>query len=173
MLASIERRPAGPQRGGSMLPVVAVIEPRASLDIQSHSGELARVRAFVRDFCATLPILGRQDEAWLDELELVVQEATTNIMRHAYAKDPDRDIRCELSLEGDRLTVALLHHGAPLDAAPAPNPVFDGSASGGFGLFIIEELTDTVAYDRDPGGRHRVRMEKVIKKGRASDEAFG
>jgi PAS domain S-box-containing protein len=54
----------------------------SELEIRSSLADLRRARAFVRDFCGVLPARLLDDED-VAELELAVNEAASNIMKHA------------------------------------------------------------------------------------------
>jgi sigma-B regulation protein RsbU (phosphoserine phosphatase) len=135
---------------------------RAELEIRSDLAELHRVREFVRTACRDLPtpVL---DEDGLGQLELAVNEACSNIIKHAYRGQPDQPINLEVELYPGRVTVLLHHLGTPCDPAKVPPPVFDGSRESGFGVYIIGQSVDAVRYYRDDRGRNCVTLVKSRK----------
>lgn len=134
---------------------------RRELEIPSDLRELARAREFVRQFCADLA--EPPDEETVNQLELVVTEATSNVMRHAYGGRTDRRIQIDAEAYEDRLVLRLHHLGQSFDPEAVRPPVFDGSQEGGFGMFIINESMDDVRYHRDERGRHCISMVKRRK----------
>ena len=112
----------------------------------------------IRDSCNSVwhP---HQETVMLDQLELAVQEAATNIIRHAYQGQLDCSIRLEMSVDADKVTVCLYHDGRAFDASKVPPPSFDGSRFGGFGLYLIEQSVDRVEYLDEPKARG-VRLVK-------------
>ena len=133
--------------------------PAASdaLDIGSDLGELRRVRAFVRAFCARVrdPALG---DARVAALELAVNEVVSNVIKHAYHGHPHQRIHLEAEAYADRLTVLVHHLGDAFDRSTVVPPALDGSRESGFGVYIIERSVDLVRYYRDERGRHCVAL---------------
>ncbi len=135
-------------------------DPReAELIIPSDFGQLEQVRRFIRDFCQRAGA-GTLGSDRICDVELAATEVLTNIMRHAYRGEGQRDIHIRLRLEdGPRLVLTVYDWGGPFDPAQVPPPDFDGSRSGGFGLYIIGQLVDNLEFSRDPDGRNRTRLE--------------
>src|SRR5581483_6325910 len=113
-----------------------------------------------RRFCSNLagPPL---DEASEGALELAVNEAASNIMKHAYHGRTDQRIHMEAEAFPDRVLIRLHHFGAPFDPSTVPPPQLDGSRESGFGAYIISNSVDNVRYFRDERGRNCVTLTKV------------
>src|SRR5262249_50311125 len=78
----------------SPLPAQEQALAQQEMEVSSALTELARIRAFVRAFCraaAPAPL----DEDRLNLLELAVNEAASNMMRHAYGGRTDQRIQVE------------------------------------------------------------------------------
>jgi anti-sigma regulatory factor (Ser/Thr protein kinase) len=132
----------------------------AELDIRSDLTELGRVRTFVRDFCRGLSGTPLDDEATA-QLELAVNEAASNIMKHAYHGRADQRIELDATALPDRVSIDLHHLGDSFDPALVLPPAFDGSRESGFGLYLIARSVDDVRYSRDERGRNCVTLVKV------------
>jgi sigma-B regulation protein RsbU (phosphoserine phosphatase) len=132
---------------------------RGEMDIRSDLGDLSRAREFVRDFCATLPG-SPVDEDRVASLELAVNEAASNVMKHAYHGRADQSIHLEAEAFPDRVAVRLHHLGDPFDPSAVPPPSFDGSRESGFGVYLITRSVDDVRYDRDERGGHCITLVK-------------
>jgi serine/threonine-protein kinase RsbW len=104
------------------------------------------------------------DAQALHQLELAVQEAATNIIRHAYRGRSDQAIQLTLEADADKVCVGLHYQGPPFDPATVPAPVFDGSRQGGFGVYLIGQLVDEVSYSHEQG-RSGVRLVKKRPRG--------
>lgn len=131
----------------------------AEIVISSNLKELARARAFVREACRNLP--GPPiDENSLSQLELAITEALSNIMRHAYRGRTDQEIQVGVEAFADRVVLRLHHLGETFDPSAVAAPAFDGTQDGGFGMYIIEQSVDNVAYYRDERGRNCISMVK-------------
>jgi PAS domain S-box-containing protein len=128
------------------------------LDIRSDLQQLGLVREFVRRCCRELPG-GPLDETSTSELELAVDEAASNIMRHAYGGRSDQRIHVEAEGFPERVSVRLVHLGEPF-VPPAAPPAVDGRRDSGFGTYLIARSVDDVRYERDERGRSRVVLVK-------------
>ena len=143
--------------------VEKVESPTASAEseIESDLFQLRRAREFVRDFCRSLP------EPPLDEdvcaLELAVNEAASNIMKHAYHGRKDQVIHLEGEAFPGRILFRLRHVGDPFDPSKSPPPNFEASRETGFGVYLIEQSTDGVRYYRDESGRNCVELVKTCQ----------
>jgi sigma-B regulation protein RsbU (phosphoserine phosphatase) len=135
----------------------------SELEIRSNLRDLGRARAFVREFCRMVPgrLLDEDDAA---ELELAVNEAASNVMKHAYHGRADQRIQLEADAEPDRVSIRLHHLGDPFDAATVSPPALDGSRESGFGLHLIARSVDEVRYTRDERGRNCIRLVKMAKQ---------
>jgi PAS domain S-box-containing protein len=138
---------------------------RAELEIRSDLADLHRVRAFVRDFCRTVPE-GILDEDEITSLELAVNEAASNIMKHAYHGRVDQRIELEADALPDRVTIRLHHVGDVFDPAAARPPALDGSRESGFGIYLIAKCVDDVRYCRDEHGKHCIALIKMLNPAR-------
>ena len=134
---------------------------RSELEIRSDLTDLGRARAFIRDFCHTLPegLLTRDEVAGL---ELAVNEAASNIMKHAYHGRADQWIELEATALPDRVTIRLHHLGDAFDPGSASPPALNGSRESGFGLYLITKSVDEARYSRDERGRNCIVLNKVF-----------
>jgi phosphoserine phosphatase RsbU/P len=133
---------------------------RQEIDFQSDLKELRRTREFVRTFCSNLPG-GRLDEESIAALELAVNEAASNIMKHAYHGRSDQWIHLEGEAFPGCVSIRLHHLGDPFDPSAAPSPALDGSRESGYGAYIISRSVDQVRYYRDERGRNCVALVKT------------
>ncbi len=135
---------------------------RAEMEIGSDLTQLRQAREFVRGFCRTLPC-GPFDAESTDALELAVNEATSNIMKHAYQGRVDQSIHLEAEAFPGHVSIRLHHLGDPFDPSAVAPPVLDGSRESGFGADIISRSVDEVRYYRDERGRNCVALVKNRK----------
>jgi PAS domain S-box-containing protein len=133
---------------------------RAELEIRSDLTELSRVRDFVRTFCRTLPGAPLADDS-MAGLELAVDEAASNVMKHAYRGRSDQWIRLEAEAFPDRVSIRLHHLGESFDPARVRPPSFDASRESGFGVYLISRSVDDVRYYRDERGGNCIALVKL------------
>lgn len=82
--------------------------------------------------------------------ELAVSEAFTNSVRHAKPSQTESEVTIHVRYEKNTLSVCII------DANPPFNPVtqapdINSYPEGGYGLFLIHQLMDTVSYARENG----------------------
>jgi sigma-B regulation protein RsbU (phosphoserine phosphatase) len=135
---------------------------RREMDIRSDLRDLVRAREFVRSFCRTLAGSPLEEDR-VAELELAVNEAASNVMKHAYHGRADQRIHLEAEAFPDHVAVRLHHLGDPFDPSAVPPPSFDGSRESGFGLYLLTRSVDDVRYYRDERGGNCIALVKMCK----------
>ena len=140
---------------------------RDALAIRSHLRELRAVRSFVRQFC-TEHVRTAPNDGFIDDLELAVTEAASNIMRHAYLGHADQWIRVEAEASSEAVSMRLRHLGRPF--APDDEPKLPrGNRETGLGRYIIAHSVDRVFYQHDEFGRNGVSLVKFLKSRKERD----
>ncbi|HUJ49239.1 MAG TPA: PAS domain S-box protein [Bryobacteraceae bacterium] len=135
---------------------------RAEIELDSDLKHLRQARAFVRGFCSRLPGAPLDEES-AGALELAVNEAVSNVMKHAYHGRAGQCIHVEAEAFPSHLAFRLHHFGDPFDPSAALPPPLDGSRDSGFGAYIITRSVDQVRYYRDDRGRNCVVLIKFRK----------
>lgn len=94
----------------------------------------------------------------LGSIEIALAEAVNNIVEHAYANSAPGMVHIISHLTPNTLRLNLFDHGVPFPDAATPAPArADVSGpretlpEGGFGWFLIRQLTDRLSYDRRRG----------------------
>jgi anti-sigma regulatory factor (Ser/Thr protein kinase) len=105
-----------------------------------------RAPATVRDALADV-----HDGAWsLDDGRLVASELVGNAVRHSGCRDEHR-LKIAVRLRNERLLISVHDPGLSGEAASPAGE--DSLAPGGWGLRIVEELTEAWGTDRPDGYR--------------------
>ena len=100
-------------------------------------------------------------------LNLVLEEAVSNIIFYAYPKDVvvEQAVTLTLTCEPDELLMCLKDHGIAFDPTQKEDPDLTLSAEerpiGGLGIFLIRQLMDEVTYRRE-GDCNLFTMKKRI-----------
>lgn len=132
---------------------------KTKVEFSSHTGNLAPMRKFVRQFLDAYPF--SEKERML--MVLGVDEACTNVIRHAYHLRDDQLI-C-LSLEGLRhcIRMRLRDYGKQTTAETMKGRAHDLIRPGGLGLHLIRNAFDKVDYILKARGTELV-MTKNLEK---------
>lgn len=92
------------------------------------------------------------------EVQIALAEAVNNVVEHAYAGRAPGDVRIRCNLENDQLWISIWDAGVPLpdNSLPAGKPAdvsgpIEDLPEGGFGWFLIRELTSDIQYQRADG----------------------
>lgn len=140
----------------------------ADLIIESRVEELARAREWMRDYAHAAGFSDRQ----VHELSLVVSEACTNVIKHAYRGEPNYRIELHLAIDDVQLVLSIRDSGVPFDHASYQPPDLDEPQEHGYGVFIIKSLVDEVRYETVDGSGTALRLVKY-RDGRAPEGGEG
>jgi sigma-B regulation protein RsbU (phosphoserine phosphatase) len=132
------------------------------ISLKSDLKELAHARRFVRSVCS-VPGQGAVSADCIDQLELAVTEACSNIIKHAYHGRTDQSIQMEAELFPGKVMIRLHYLGPSFDPAKVQPPALNGSRESGFGVYLIKQCVDRVRYFRDENGRNCILLEKARK----------
>jgi len=134
------------------------------LSICSTPRHLRVVRAAVDALCEILGF----DEPSRTQVVLSVDEAITNVIRHAYHGAEDQPIEVELAAldasPGPGLRIRIRDHGRRVDPGQIQSRDLDDIRPGGLGVHIIRESMDHVEYEPAEGGGTVLTMVKRLRK---------
>lgn len=143
-----------PQRGTSV---------RASIRIKNRLEEIGRLHLFWNEFA---------DRAGLAKeirfkVELTLEEAVANIVRHGFADNAGHEIAVRLELRGGTIRARLEDDGLPfnpLEAPPVdPDQPLEQRPVGGLGIHLIRSLMDGASYRRS-SGRNVLSLTKSVEQ---------
>jgi anti-sigma regulatory factor (Ser/Thr protein kinase) len=108
-------------------------------------------------------------KGWPDEevmkVELALQEALANAIRHGCKNDPTKKVQCSVTFDtAGELLIVIRDPGPGFKVDEVPNPL-EGSnvfKPSGRGVFLINQLMDTVEYSDE--GRRVVMRKRVDAK---------
>jgi len=137
------------------------------LRILSTTENLELARRFVADSARQHGF----DQDDIDKITVAVDEACTNIIKHAYKKAPNKEIDIEVRVEEPqrsprKFMIIIEDHGAPFDTttyhAPDLQKYFKEYRVGGLGIFLMNKLMDEVEYTTGPGKSNQIRLVKYL-----------
>jgi serine/threonine-protein kinase RsbW len=132
------------------------------LEIKSRTENLAEIREFINS--AALEA-GLSKEA-IDNIILAVDEACTNIIKHAYKYFPDGKIVLNLKTDKKTFTIEIIDYGTSFEPGLVTHPdlqkYFNEKRVGGLGMYLMKALMDDVRYTTVPGKFNQVSLSKNI-----------
>ncbi len=97
---------------------------------------------------------------------LAVDEACTNIIKHAYKSFPEGEIVIHLKFDHKKLTVEIKDYGKAFEPELIPPPdlqkYYRQRRIGGLGMYLMKTLMDEVKYVSIPGKYNQVLLSKNI-----------
>jgi anti-sigma regulatory factor (Ser/Thr protein kinase) len=139
---------------GALIPYCSTCE--LNIVIPADAAAMQKVTAGLNELLASK----QWPEKEIMEVDLAVQEALANAIRHGCKNDPRKEVQCCVTFDATgELVIVVRDPGTGFDPGVVPNPlennnIFKGS---GRGVFLINQLMDTAEFTE--GGR-KVVMRK-------------
>ena len=129
------------------------------LIIQNDIAELNTVVTFLEGL----------EEEWqlplaiITPINLVLEEALTNVIFYAYEKGSTHEIKIDFAHTANQLDITITDTGKPFDPTKKEDPDIELSVEerpiGGLGIFLIRKIMSEVSYER-VGKENILRMTK-------------
>lgn len=133
-----------------------------TLHIESKTERLIAVRDFVS---AAAREFGFGDEE-TSKIALAVDEACTNVIKHAYKFEPDKTLTVTVQRGNGTFEVSIRDTGKRFDPSGFQPPDMKEYLShfrrGGLGVYLMKSLMDKVEYNFEPGKPNEVRLIKYL-----------
>ncbi|HTO94993.1 MAG TPA: ATP-binding protein [Bacteroidota bacterium] len=134
----------------------------ASIEVESRTERLIEVRDFVSERARAF---GFGDED-ISKIALAVDEACTNVIKHAYRFDPTKIIRVSCSGRNGEFAIIIKDDGVRFDPTHVQPPDMKEYLShyrrGGLGMYLMKSLMDRVEYTIAEGKANEVRLIKNL-----------
>lgn len=144
---------------GACVPLEGVSSVNAI--VTNEPGNLARVPELVADFAAAHDLSAKV----VHDLNVVLDEVLSNIIRHGYSDDKRHEIELHLSVANGVLEVQIEDDGSPFNPLSVPVPNLSAPLSerpiGGLGIHLIRNFMSEVAYAR-VGERNQLVLRKIL-----------
>ncbi len=119
------------------------------LQLQATPEEVMRAVGALQEFGRGLNLGERE----IFGLALSLEECGSNIVEHAYRRDPRENFQVLIQADGSTLTIELRDHGPAFDPTRAPvrAPANDDEdrPPGGWGLQLVRHYMDEIHYQRE------------------------
>ncbi len=128
------------------------------IKVSSHP-KMMRVLRAVSEQIGSLAGLSEEQ---IVHLQIAIDEASTNIIRHGYKFDHTKKFKLIFNLMDDRLEVLLEDRASPF------NPETSGAlnsiepAQGGLGVTLIHRAVDEVDYNITGSGSNQLKLVKYL-----------
>ncbi len=157
--------PAGIPEGTGSDGIPRVPTDRIEIRLPSRADFLGAVRSILRGFLEECTEL-RLPEEQVNELQMALQEAAINVVRHAHKKDATKPLVVAIVSSKDQIAIEIEDYGpgipAPENQPPDPDPA--NPREGGYGLFIMRKVMDEVRSERR-GAKHVLVLVKKFPGG--------
>ncbi len=132
------------------------------LVVKSKTDNLTEIRTFVSNGARSAGVPPNV----VDNIILAVDEACTNIIKHAYKYFPEGEIHIKLEFTSNKFTIIIIDHGTPFNPESIQDPdlqkYFIQHRVGGLGMYLMKSLMDEVKYISVPGKYNQVQLSKNI-----------
>lgn len=131
--------------------------PEVNIEFESDPALVAAALGKVIDGLSPLQLSADQSIT----LELVLAEVVNNVIEHAYAEQPGHPVNIAAYGTTDCVTCQVIDHGKSMPHERLPKGAIhdlevelSDLPEGGFGWFLIGELTQDIRYSRADGKNH-------------------
>jgi serine/threonine-protein kinase RsbW len=133
------------------------------LKVKSRTENLSTIRDFVSKSAVEAGI----SSDTMENIILAVDEACTNIIKHAYNSVPDGEMIIKTKSTQSRFEVSITDYGRSFAPDTIPEPdlqkYYRQRRVGGLGMYLMKTLMDDVKYVSVPGKYNEVLLSKKIK----------
>lgn len=133
---------------------------KIEIKIPSDPKFLKIIRAAIGHICETMGFSA--DE--VNNITLAVDEACSNIIKHAYGGATDQVIDMICSVYVDRVEILLKDVGKTVSAESIKSRQLDDIRPGGLGVHLIRSVMDIVKYEHQPSVGNLLQLVKFIQR---------
>jgi len=135
----------------------------SELTVKSQTENLSEIRDFVSENALEAGI----PSSTIDNIILAVDEACTNIIKHAYKLSPKGEIIIRIDYDEEKFTITIIDYGKSFEPDRVPRPdlqkYYLEHRVGGLGMYLMKSLMDNVEYITVPGKYNQVLLSKNIR----------
>ncbi len=128
---------------------------------KSTTTALSDVRDFVNERAVNFGFGDKE----VSEITLAVDEACTNVVKHAYKGNPETKFEVRVLASGIEFEIIVRDWGASFKPEEVPVPDIKDRMkkhkAGGLGIFLMRKLMDTVEYHAEDAGGNRATANEV------------
>ena len=114
------------------------------------------IRAAIENICA--------DTEQIDHLVIAINEASMNVIQHAYKDTHGGYIELEIYKDGEQLIFRVIDFAEPIDSSRIKARDTDHIQPGGLGIHIIQAVMDEMHFEHNTDGHGNILEMKVRLK---------
>lgn len=153
---------------GRNLEPLLVAAAKGPLKFQMKLASDPRLLAVVRGTVAQLAESLGFEASQCRKITLAVDEALSNVIRHAYKNECNHEIELNFEAGEDCLELTFIDRGEPADPARICSQPLNEVALGGRGTHLIRQIMDEVRYERLTG-HNRLLLKKHMPGAKKQD----
>lgn len=115
--------------------------------VKASTQNLSEIRDFVSKHAGEHGFSAKK----VADIQLAVDEAYTNIIKHAYKNDSSQEVIINLEFDNEKMIVTLTDHGTGFDVEKYRRPnlkkQIEKKKRGGMGVYLMRKLMDDVSYN--------------------------
>lgn len=132
-----------------------------SVTVPSHP----RYLCVIRDITARMADICGMDQATVDQVKLAVDEACSNVIKHAYKGDTTKTFSVIFRIREKEFEVVIDDSGPKADLSCLRGRDLDDIRPGGLGVHFIKRVFDSFAFDKRKRTGNRLRLIKRLDRG--------
>jgi len=122
--------------------------------------------SIIREFTKTAAVESGFSDETVGKIILAVDEACTNVIKHAYKYSPEGEILITINFENQKFTISITDEGTRFNPGNVPDPdlkeYHKQKRIGGLGMFLMKKLMDDVKYINLSENKNQVVLVKYI-----------
>ena len=122
--------------------------------------------SLIREFTKTAASESGFPEDTIGKIILAVDEACTNVIKHAYKYSPEGEIIITAKFDNSKFTISITDEGTRFNPGIVPDPdlkeYHKQKRIGGLGMFLMKKLMDDVKYTSLSDNKNQVVLVKYI-----------
>ena len=122
----------------------------------------------IREFVLKIAFKAGFNEETQEQIALAVDEACTNVIKHAHHHDARRLMDIQIQTDMNKMRITITDKGSGFDVTKLKDPDLEKyikeSKHGGLGIYLIKTLMDEVNYEFNPGVKNQVQLTKYLNK---------
>ncbi len=128
----------------------------------------------VRDFVGKLAQRAGFNDDHVNKIQVAVDEACTNVVRHAYPNQPPGPMDVEVTCNSEKFQIVISDKGKGFEPEAIQKPdmarYLNQFKRGGLGIHLIQTLMDKVTFRIRPYKKNSVVMVKYVNRQESPEE---